>query len=215
MVYVAFMELLPEASQMLGEDLGGPWTLVAFFGGMGASVLIDWLVPERDNPHDAVAMIDDAPTQGTNGNLRRIGIMTAAGIAIHNFPEGIATFQSTMHDPTVGISVGVAVALHNIPEGIAVALPLHHATGSRRKALEWAALSGLAEPLGAVLGYLLVGRTLGEHGTGLTLAAVAGIMVFLALDQLIPNAKRYGSGHESVYGLLAGMLLMALTLAWT
>ncbi|MCA9650802.1 MAG: zinc transporter ZupT [Myxococcales bacterium] len=206
MVYVAFMELLPSGAAMVGEPLGGPWTVTAFFAGMGVSAAIDWLVPEQDNPHDAV--VGDQPA------LRRTGILAAIAITIHNFPEGIATFYSAMHDPTVGLSVGLAVALHNVPEGIAVALPLHRATGSRRKALAWATLSGLAEPLGAGLGYLLVGHALGEAGVGLVLATVAGIMVFLALDQLLPNAKRYGSGHESVYGLLGGMLLMALTLAW-
>lgn len=212
MVYVAFLELLPASAQMLGEPLGGVWSTTAFFVGMGLSVVIDRLVPEHSNPHEAVTTQSLSPERG---RLQRIGIMTAVAIAVHNFPEGIATFTAAMHDPTVGISVGVAVALHNVPEGIAVALPLHQATGNRRKAVLWATLSGLAEPLGAGLGYLLVGAALGDDGMGAVLAAVAGIMVFLSLDQLLPNAKRYGSGHESVYGLLAGMLLMALTLAWT
>jgi ZIP family zinc transporter len=213
MVYISFVELLPKASELLGESLGGTWTVIGFFSGMATMAVIDALVPERSNPHDAVH-VEDRESIGERSKLERMGMMTAVAIAIHNFPEGLATFYSGLHDPTVGVSVAAAIGLHNIPEGIAVALPIFHATHNRARAFGHSLLSGLAEPLGAVLGWLTIGWAFDDGGMGLIFAAVAGIMVFLALDQLIPNAKRYASGHESVYGLIGGMLIMALALAW-
>jgi ZIP family zinc transporter len=213
MVYISFVELLPKASELLGESIGGTWTVIGFFTGMATMAVIDALVPERDNPHDAV-LVDDSETLAERSKLERMGTMTAVAIAVHNFPEGLATFYSGMHDVTVGVSVAAAIGLHNIPEGIAVALPIFHATRSRARAFGRSLLSGLAEPLGAVLGWLTIGWWFDEGSMGLVFAAVAGIMVFLALDQLIPNAKRYASGHESVYGLIGGMLIMAVALAW-
>lgn len=211
MVYVSFVELLPSAAAQVGEATPGPWTLTAFFAGVATIALIDWLVPSADNPHDAV-LIEDL--EGEAGNLQRMGLLSALAIGVHNVPEGVATFYSTVHDPTVGVAVGAAIGLHNLPEGFAVALPIYYATGSRARALGFAALSGLAEPLGALLAYLAFGQHLGDRGMAALMAAVAGVMVFLALDQLLPNAKRYGVGHESVYGLVVGMLIMAVTLSW-
>lgn len=212
MVYVSFVELMPNAAAMLGEPIGGLWTAIGFFTGMATMAVIDAIVPTADNPHEAV-LVGDSESIAERAKLERMGMMTAVAIAIHNFPEGLATFYSTLHDPSIGISVAAAIGLHNIPEGIAVALPIFHATQNRRRAFGWSLLSGLAEPLGAGLGYLTIGWQFDNGGMGMVIAAVAGIMVFLALDQLIPNAKRYASGHESVYGLIGGMMIMALALA--
>jgi ZIP family zinc transporter len=212
MVYVSFVELVPTAATALGEPGVGAWTIGAFFAGIAAIALIDWFVPGEDNPHEAVLVGDVDPERK---KLGRIGLLSALAIAIHNFPEGIASFYATVHDPAIGVSVGVAIGLHNLPEGLAVALPIYYATGKRGKAFAYALLSGLAEPVGALVAYFAVGQHLDGRGMGILIAAVAGVMVFLALDQLIPNAKRYGSGHESVYGLVVGMLLMAITVALT
>jgi ZIP family zinc transporter len=212
MVYVGFVELLPSASEQLGESTIGPRSVAAFFAGVVVIALLDWLVPSAENPHDAVLIEDLREGDERLGELHRLGLFTAVAIAVHNFPEGLTTFYATVHSPAVGVSIGVAIALHNIPEGIAVAIPIYYATRSRKKALGFSLLAGIAEPLGAVLGHFTFGQHLGPRGMGIVTAAVAGIMVFLSLDQLLPNAKRYDSGHESVYGLLVGMLIMALSL---
>jgi ZIP family zinc transporter len=146
------------------------------------------------------------------GKLKRMGVLTALAIAIHNFPEGLATFSSALADPALGISIAVAIAIHNIPEGIAVSVPMYFATGSRAKAFWLSFSSGLAEPLGAVVGYFLLMPFFSELTFGLLFAAVAGIMVFISLDELLPTAREYDLGHKSVYAMVAGMMVMAASL---
>jgi ZIP family zinc transporter len=138
--------------------------------------------------------------------------MTAIALAIHNLPEGIATFTSAMVNPALGISIAVAIAIHNIPEGIAVSVPVYYATCSRKKAFAYSFLSGFAEPLGAVLGFLFLLRFPGETVFGVMSAAVAGIMIFISLDELLPSAQKYGEPHLAIYGLIGGMMVMATTL---
>lgn len=213
MLYVAFVELLAGGQVLLEEHYGGElgrWlTLAGFFGGVLVILFIDLAVPAHNNPHQA-KLVDD---QGDDlRQIRRVGVLAAIAIAIHNFPEGVATFMATLADPVVGVSIAIAIALHNIPEGISIAVPIYYATGNRRRAFWLSFLSGLAEPLGAVIAYLLLRPYLDNGIIGLVFAAVAGIMVFISLDQLIPNAKKYDSGHQAVYGLIAGMGVMAVTL---
>ncbi|MBI5532662.1 MAG: zinc transporter ZupT [Deltaproteobacteria bacterium] len=215
MIYISFVELLGSArlslAQHLGAGRGNLLAVAAFFGGMLLIGIIDRLVPSFENPHDAKA--DDAlDAPPANDKLLRMGVLTAIAVGIHNFPEGLATFVSAMSDPKRGVAVAVAIAIHNIPEGIAVSVPLYYATGSRRKAFTWSFLSGLAEPAGALAGYVLLRAFISEAAMGTVHAAVAGIMVFISLDQLIPNAHQYGKGHMPIYGLVGGMVIMAGTL---
>ncbi|WJY68790.1 zinc transporter ZupT [Corynebacterium auris] len=202
MVYISLVEMLPEAAEQVGE-----WPAVAaFFGGVGVIALIDWLVPEEVNPHEE--------HDSTNApNLARAGALTAVAIALHNFPEGFASFMSALADPVLAAPIALAIAIHNIPEGIAVAAPLREATGRRWRAAGWATLSGLAEPAGALVGFLLLLPFLGPSTLGLSFAAVAGIMVFISFDKLLPSAIHTGHHHHSVYGVVAGMAVMALSLA--
>jgi ZIP family zinc transporter len=148
-----------------------------------------------------------------------MGLFTALAIAIHNFPEGLATFLAALEDPTVGLAIAIAIALHNIPEGISVSVPIFYATGDRKKAFIYSALSGLAEPVGAVIAYFGLRLALGgESGAippqimGMLFGGVAGIMVYISLDELLPTSRAYGKGHDSLFGLLAGMGVMALSL---
>lgn len=218
MLYVSFVEIMRKAQTSLAGELGevyGTWTTVgAFFGGILLIGLIDRLVPCEENPHE-VRKVEDlggpAPAV-SNGALMRTGLFTALAIGIHNFPEGLATFAAALHDPNLGVPVAVAVAIHNIPEGIAVSVPIYYATGSRKKAFAWSFLSGLSEPLGAIIGYVLLLPFFNGLTFGLLFASVAGIMVFISLDELLPTAQEYGHHHLSIYGLVAGMLVMALSL---
>lgn len=216
MVYVSMIEIFVKAKDSLCEIMGmrtGYWVTVAsFFVGMLIIALIDRLIPEYENPHE-MHNIEEMSEKPDLSGLKRMGLVSALAIAIHNFPEGFATFTSALNDTQLGISIAVAIAIHNIPEGIAVSVPLYYATGSRKKAFMWSFLSGLSEPLGAFIGYLLLSTVFNlEKYFGIPFAMVAGIMVFISFDELLPAAEKYGKHHLAIYGLVAGMLVMALSL---
>lgn len=223
MLYVSFVEILAEASDLLSAAWGpgrGTWGMVGgFFAGIAVIAVIDRLVPHQANPHEFAYQPGDAEADAAfaapaaDSRLLRTGMLTALAIAIHNFPEGFATFAAALGDPSVAVAITVAIALHNIPEGIAVAVPVFQATGSRARAIGLSFLSGLSEPLGAVIGYLLLRPFLTDALFGASLAAVAGIMVFISLDKLLPTAEKYGGHHLCVYGIVAGMAVMAVSLA--
>lgn len=212
MIYVSLMELLPEGIRALTEAYGevdGHWVgLAAFFGGIAVIAIIDKLVPDSVNPHEPASI--DQPVK--KHALMRTGVFTAAALAIHNFPEGFATFIAALQEPQVAIAVAVAIAIHNIPEGLAVAIPIYQATGSRGKGFTLAALSGLAEPAGALIGYLILMPFISDTLFGVVFAAIAGVMVFISLDELLPAAHEFGEHHLTIYGLIAGMAVMAVSL---
>ncbi len=218
MLYVSFIEIFFKAKESLIEELGeinGTWaTVAAFFGGIFLIAIIDRFVPSIENPHE-VRKIEDMEKPEKNrdeSKLLRMGLFTALAIAIHNFPEGLATFTAALKDPTLGLSIAVAIAIHNIPEGIAVSVPIYYATGNRKKAFWYSFLSGLAEPVGALIGYLILLRFFSNIVFGILFASVAGIMVFISLDELLPTAREYDEAHLAIYGLVAGMMVMALSL---
>lgn len=218
MIYVSMIEIFVKAKDALVGSLGiqtGNWLTVAgFFGGILLIALIDKFVPEQGNPHELkkVEEINKSNLKRTDHSLLKMGSFTALAIAIHNFPEGIATFTAALQDPGLGVAITVAIAIHNIPEGIAVAVPIYFATGDRKKAFKLSFLSGLAEPVGALVAFLILMPFLNDVMFGLIFAAVAGIMVFISLDELLPAAKKYDEGHLSIYGLIAGMAVMAVSL---
>ena len=213
MLYVSFMEILPEGTNELVEAFGstqaGHWAAIgAFFAGIAIIGIIDRLVPESINPHEPGTV---AQAERKN-RLMKTGVFTAGALAIHNFPEGFATFLAGLEDMTIAIPVAVAIAIHNIPEGIAVAVPLRAATMSRPKAFWWATASGLAEPLGALVGFLVLMPFMGPATMGICFAMIAGIMVYISLDELLPAAVETGKHHHAIYGLIAGMAIMAVSL---
>ena len=224
MVYVSFVEIFAEARHSLVAALGeagGSWAAAtAFFGGIAFIAIIDKFVPDYENPHEMHFIEEMDAGEATLpkneahdfAKLRRTGIFAALAIAIHNFPEGLATFTAALADPKLGLAIAVAIAIHNIPEGIAVSIPLYYATGNRKKAFLYSFLSGLSEPVGALVGYLLLMPFFTPATFGILMAAVAGIMVFISLDQLLPAAEEYGEHHHSIFGLVAGMAVMALSL---
>lgn len=218
MIYVSLIEIWTKArialSAALGETRGYLFTTLAFFGGIFFIAMIDKLVPDVVNPHEPHGLeeMGDSEASLKKTGLMRMGLFSAIAIGIHNLPEGLATFTAALQDPSLGISIAVAIAIHNIPEGIAVSVPVYYATGDRKKAFFWSFLSGLAEPLGAVIGYLLLMRFMNDVVFGVLFAAVAGIMVFISLDELLPTAEKYGEHHLAIYGLIAGMIVMAASL---
>ena len=249
MLYVSFVEIFVKGVDSLVERYGDYWghwvNAASFFGGMLLIGLIDNLIPSAENPHEIHAEAEtmplhdptapvpdfqspaDAPLEADgvhdhdphHRKLMRMGLFTALAIGIHNFPEGLATFLAALQDPGLGVAIAIAIALHNIPEGISVSVPIFYATGNRKKAFFYSVLSGLAEPVGAVIGYMAIRFFLGgDTGVippqvmGILFGGVAGIMVYISLDELLPTSRAYGKGHDSLYGLVAGMVVMALSL---
>lgn len=217
MIYVSFAEILVKANDALTSALGdkpGSWATVGgFFFGILLIAIIDKLIPSTENPHEVHTVEEmDGKSEEHKSKLMRMGLFTALVIGIHNFPEGLATFTAALSDPKLGVPIAIAIAIHNIPEGIAVAVPVFYATGSRSKAFKLSLLSGLSEPLGALIGYLLLYRFFNDVMFGFIFASVAGIMVYISLDELLPSAREYGEHHISIYGLIVGMAVMAVSL---
>lgn len=241
-----FFKGVEELAAAYGEYWGHWLNAGSFFAGMLLIGIIDNLIPSSGNPHethteeeaaplrDASVPMPDfdaiaaAPLKAAPGahdhrvpdaKLLRMGLFTALAITIHNFPEGLATFLAALKDPAVGGAIAVAIALHNIPEGMSVSIPIFYATGNRRKAFIYSMLSGMAEPVGAIIAYLALRFFVGNEAgvmppqvMGMLFGGVAGIMVYISLDELLPTSRAYGKGHDSLFGLVAGMAVMALSL---
>lgn len=215
MIYVSMVEIFSKASKMLsdvnGEKKGVLFAIIAFFTGMFLIGLIDKLIPSEKNPHE-VKFVESENEEIKKNKLKRMGVLTALAVAIHNFPEGLATFVAALQEPRVAIPIVAAIAIHNIPEGIAVSVPIYYATGSKKKAFLYSFASGLSEPIGALIGYLILMPFMNDTINGILYAAVAGIMVFISIDELLPSAREYGEHHLSIYGMIAGMIIMAMSL---
>ena len=217
MIYVSMIEIFVKAKDSLtvsfGDKMGYVLTVVSFFAGIAVIALIDKLIPSYENPHEmnVEQKIKDS-TDEQKSKLMRMGMFSALAIGIHNFPEGLATFMSGLTNPTLGISIAVAIAIHNIPEGLAVSAPIFYATKSRKKAFVLSFLSGLTEPIGALIGYFVLRSIFNEATFGVIFASVAGIMVYISLDELLPTAEEYGEHHLAIGGLIVGMFIMAVSL---
>ena len=224
MIYVSFMEILVKSresfTQIYSSEITGEiLTIICFFLGIILTAFIDKIIPEDINPHEPKSnnqlqelKSDTKSSLLRNSKLRRTGIFTAIAIAIHNFPEGFATFVSALENPTIGITIAFAIAIHNIPEGMAVSLPIYHATGEKKKAFWYATISGLAEPLGAIFGFLFLLPFMGESTLGIIFGIVAGIMVYISFDELLPASRVYGNAHTTIVGISLGMFVMAISL---
>ncbi|MEA1963544.1 MAG: zinc transporter ZupT [Candidatus Aerophobetes bacterium] len=224
MIYISFVEILRKSKESIAALSGAKFaswiTVGGFFLGMVITALIDKVIPERENPHevrsdhdlDLLKNKEASSDDVSSRSLMKTGIFTALAIAVHNFPEGLVTFFGALVDPVFGISIAVAIAIHNIPEGISVSVPIFYATNNRRKAFIYSFLSGLAEPIGALVGYFVLRPFLTDVVVGVLFSAVAGIMVYTSLDELLPTARKYGKGHTAILGLVLGMAVMALSL---
>ena len=211
MIYVSFVELFPQALTLVAESHEHNPELsvvLAFFGGIALISIIDMFIPSAENPHE-VHLVEEMREVK---HLKRTGVLMALAIAIHNFPEGIATFTTAYVNPELAIPVAFAIAIHNIPEGIAVSIPIYYATRSKKKAFWLSFMSGMAEPVGGLVGFFILSPFMSSYVLGLVIAAVAGIMVFISVDELIPAAEKYGKHHYSIYGFVFGMAVMAISL---
>jgi ZIP family zinc transporter len=218
MIYVSLVEIFAKAKisliSVLGNTMGYWVTVISFFAGIFLIALIDKLVPEMENPHE-LRKIEDAlnPSEEfKKKKLLRMGLFSALAIGIHNFPEGLATFTAAIKEPALGVAIAIAIAIHNIPEGIAVSVPVFYATGDKKKAFRLSFLSGLAEPIGGLVGYLILLPFFNDTLFGILFASVAGIMIYISIDELLPAAREYGEAHLSLYGVISGMIIMAVSL---
>jgi len=207
MIYVSFVELLSQALENIGEFLG----ISSFFIGVIFIGIIDMIIPKEKNPHHLKLSFESIGVR-KDAALMRAGLFTALAIGIHNFPEGLATFGTALSDVKLGMVIALAIAIHNIPEGISVSVPVFYATGNRKKAFVYSFLSGIAEPIGAVVGFLILLPFLSDIVLVSLMAFIAGIMVYISLDELLPMAHRYGHDHMVIIGLVLGMFVMALSL---
>ena len=216
MIYLSMMEILIEGmdtlSTIYGTKQGIFYGILSFVGGMAIIALINKIIPHNENHH-----IGGENTK-TNDNLEgrqklmRTGMVTAVAITIHNFPEGLAVFMSVLQDPKLAISTAFGIALHNVPVGIAISAPIYYATGNKKKAFMYSFVSGLSAPLGGVVGYLLLMPIMNDTIVGILFGIVAGIMVFVSLDELLPAAREYEETRTSIFGLIIGMFVMAIIL---
>lgn len=207
MIFLSFTEILQSSDAMLAKffPVYSHWLVfIGFSIGMITAIIIDYFIPDHID-EDLFCKQDHC---GHHHKIKRAGIFTAIAICIHNFPEGMATFFVTTQNFTLGVSVAIAIALHNIPEGIAVALPIYHATGKKRLAIWYTFLSGISEPIGAILGLFLLQYFLPQAAVGLLFAAVAGIMIYISFDTLLPLSREYGDGHYSVFGIMSGIFII-------
>lgn len=208
MIFVSFMDMLPGADKLLAVNFPNNHNWITYAGfviGLLVAILIDYFMPDHIDEEDVLH--PDGPAH-RNYKIKRAGIFTAVAICVHNFPEGMATFFTTTQNITLGLSVGIAIAIHNIPEGIAVALPMYHVTGKKRYAMLYAGLSGITEPIGALVGMFVFGLFLPHVLVGALMAAVAGIMIYISFDTLLPLAKEYGDWHQSLVGIISGVLVI-------
>lgn len=219
MIYVSFVEIFFKAKDVLAQEMGlqGGYlaTVTAFFGGMLIIGLIDKFVPDVENPHEIHKIEEMDPAviaRKKKDKLIRLGKYSALAIAIHNFPEGLATFTAALSDLSLGIPIAIAIAIHNVPEGIAVSVPVFYGTEDRGKAFRLSLYSGLAEPAGAIIGFMILLPFMSQIVFGILFASVAGIMIFISIDNLLPTAREYGEHHLTVYGVIAGMAVMAISL---
>lgn len=228
MLFISLADLYPEAQEMIKNQMGESFlwlTVVSFAFGILVAVLIDYFIPDhiQENMFDKQIGANEQNIDSTDcvknenaiisiGKIKKAGITTAIVVAVHNFPEGLATFFTTTQNMTLGLGIVFAIAIHNIPEGIAISIPVYQATHSKRKAFWYSFLSGMAEPVGGVIGFILIQTLFPNICLGILFALVAGIMTYISIDTLLPMSKSYDTGHYSISGVVLGLIIMGMTM---
>ncbi len=228
MIFISLVDLYPEACEMLKSQLGENfvWLAIIFFAlGILIAVLIDFFIPDHiqgqmfnkqiganEKNIDSTDCAKNENAVISIGKVRKAGILTAIVVAVHNLPEGLATFFMTAQDVMLGLGIVFAIAIHNIPEGMAISIPVYQATHSKRKAFWYSFLSGMAEPVGGVVGFIIIKALFPDLCIGVLFALVAGIMTYISLDTLLPLSKDYDTGHYSISGVVFGLITMGVAL---
>lgn len=228
MLFISLADLYPEAQEMIKNQMGESFlwlTVVSFALGILVAVLIDYFIPDhiQENMFDKQIGANEQNIDSTDcvknenaiisiGKIKKAGITTAVVVAAHNFPEGLATFFTTTQNITLGLGIVFAIAIHNIPEGIAISIPVYQATHSKRKTFWYSFLSGMAEPVGGVIGFILIQTLFPNICLGILFALVAGIMTYISIDTLLPMSKSYDTGHYSISGVVLGLVIMGITM---
>lgn len=211
MIYVSMIEIFQKSrtyiSAAAGDKMGYYLAVASFFAGIIFIGLIDYFVPSTEGDIGNLSEKDNRSIA-----LKRMGFMTALAIGIHNFPEGLATFTSALKDPHLGIAIAVAIAIHNIPEGIATSVPIYYSSGSRKKAFLVSFFSGITEPLGAIIGYLILRPFFNDAVFGVLFGVIAGIMIFISIEELLPMAREYEKSKVTIIGTILGMAIIAVSL---
>lgn len=212
MIFIGLTEVLKDSGELLVKYFPNSyqWLVFAgFFVGVFVAVLIDWLIPKHIEEDLFIKHDECCPDCH---KIKRAGLLTAIAISMHNFPEGLSTFIMTTQNITLGVSVALAIAMHNIPAGIAIALPIYHATGKKRLAILYSFLSGISELVGALIGLILLQTVFPQTIVGFIFASVAGILIYISFDTILPLSKEYGDGHYSIFGIISGMFIIWLSL---
>lgn len=228
MLFVSLADLYPQASEMINSQLGinNAWLAVLCFAlGMLSAILIDFFIPDHiqesmftkqidaNEAHkDSTDCAQNENAEITIGKIKRAGLLTAIVVALHNFPEGLATFSLASQDVALGLGIVFAIAIHNIPEGMAISIPVYQATHSKRKAFLYSFLSGMAEPVGGAFGFIIIKLLFPNLCIGLLFALVAGIMTYISLDTLLPLSRDYDTGHYSISGVVFGLVIMGIAI---
>lgn len=202
MIYISFAELLRTSI----ADIGFSHANIAFFSGIAVIMFIDFILPHK------YITEEKGEIPHPHSKLLSAGILTAVGVGIHNMPEGLAVFMSSLGGVKLGVALAVAIAIHNIPEGIAIAMPVYYATKSRRKAFWLSFLASIAEPVGALVGIAAIIPFMSKDLLALSFAFAAGIMVFISFDELLPLAYTHKDNHIPIAGIIIGMVVMAISL---
>lgn len=197
MLCVSISDLIPESLSLLMVDNSKNKAFILAFLiiiiGIVITQTIDKIIPENNN------------------KLYKLGIFAMLAIILHNVPEGIATFLSASTNLTLGIAITLAIALHNIPEGITISVPIYESTGSKKKAFIYTLISGMAEPLGAILAFLFLKPVVTDNLMGIILALTAGIMLYISVNKLLVEAFKYKEKSASVIAFIIGLVFMLIS----
>ncbi len=207
MISISFTDLLPASQNALvcsnGPRMGVVLTVVFLIAGILAAMAIDQFVPHED--------YDGEHHEKPHKNLFRVGMVSMIAIMLHNFPEGIATFMATYKDLALGLSVAVAIMMHNIPEGVSVAMPIYYATGNKFQAIKYTFISGIAEPIGALLAFWILRPFINDLVLGAIFAVLAGIMLYISFEELLPSSRQYGFNRLALFSTFLGICVMPLS----
>lgn len=198
MTLISFFDLIPSSYPVIINNYGILYGIIIF-------VLIFLL------GYQSIKLINDR-IKDNDSSLYKIGILSMISLVLHNFPEGIAVFIGALSNTSIGIKLCIAIMLHNIPEGIAISVPLYYSGVEKKRVFVYTLLSGLSEPIGALLAYFILKNFINELFLSMVLVFVSGLMISLALNDILKEVKKYNKIKYMIYGLFVSIILFGITL---